>query len=386
MLMRFLSFTFAALFPLLAASAQPGFPFTDESLRYNLSWQSGTSLGEATLTAHRSAVGWNLDVTLNASVPGFSLAPPTCAEACTSAASPSRRPRLSLGTPNGMTTTRGLDIDGGRTLAPARRAASAQPIGRPDERAQIAWLARGMARVRRHAEVGLGPGPVERPRRLHGADDIVAALHDHRRHVPYRRHVPEQVPRRVEPRAVHEVVALDTREGHGEVVARGLLDQRGVREEAARRALPDAPRLGRLQAHVAVVARESSVERAHQIASLFDRDRLDVFLPRVGEECVGAALVEPRDLLGPNEEDPAEDQRRDAVRMRLGVREGEGAAPRAAEDVPSVDVQPNAQRLDVGYEVPGGVVDERRVRRALAAPALVEQDDPVRGGIEGPDR
>ena len=74
MLMRFLSFTFAALFPLLAASAQPGFPFTDESLRYNLSWQSGTSLGEATLTAHRSAVGWNLDVTLNASVPGFSLA------------------------------------------------------------------------------------------------------------------------------------------------------------------------------------------------------------------------------------------------------------------------------------------------------------------------
>jgi hypothetical protein len=74
MLMRFLSFTFAALFPLLAASAQTGFPFTDESLRYNMNWQSGASLGEATLTAHRSAVGWNLDVTLNAGVPGFSLA------------------------------------------------------------------------------------------------------------------------------------------------------------------------------------------------------------------------------------------------------------------------------------------------------------------------
>lgn len=71
--MRLLSFTFAALFPILAASAQPGFPFTDESLRYNLNWQSGSSLGEATLTAHRSAVGWNLDVTLNAGVPGFSL-------------------------------------------------------------------------------------------------------------------------------------------------------------------------------------------------------------------------------------------------------------------------------------------------------------------------
>ena len=73
-IMRFLSFTLAALFPLLAASAQPGFPFTDESLRYNLNWQAGTSLGEATLTAHRSAVGWNLDATLNAAVPGFSMA------------------------------------------------------------------------------------------------------------------------------------------------------------------------------------------------------------------------------------------------------------------------------------------------------------------------
>ena len=72
--MRLLPFTCAALFPLLTASAQTGFPFTDESLRYNLNWQAGTSLGEATLTAHRSAVGWNLDVTLNAAVPGFSMA------------------------------------------------------------------------------------------------------------------------------------------------------------------------------------------------------------------------------------------------------------------------------------------------------------------------
>ena len=71
--MRLLSFTFAALFPLLAACAQPGFPFTDESLRYHLNWQSGTSLGDATLTAHRSAVGWNLDATLNAGVPAFSM-------------------------------------------------------------------------------------------------------------------------------------------------------------------------------------------------------------------------------------------------------------------------------------------------------------------------
>ena len=60
--------------PAVAASAQTGFPFTDETLRYTLSWQSGTSLGDATLSAHRSAVGWNLDATVSAAVPGFSVA------------------------------------------------------------------------------------------------------------------------------------------------------------------------------------------------------------------------------------------------------------------------------------------------------------------------
>jgi len=72
--MRLLRFAAAALLPLLAASAETGFPFADESLRYNLNWQGGTSLGEATLSAHRSAAGWNLDMALTAGVPGFSLA------------------------------------------------------------------------------------------------------------------------------------------------------------------------------------------------------------------------------------------------------------------------------------------------------------------------
>jgi hypothetical protein len=72
--MRLLRFAAVASFPLLAASAQSGFPFTDESLRYNLTFQGGPSLGEARLTAHRSAAGWNLDATLKAGVPGFAVA------------------------------------------------------------------------------------------------------------------------------------------------------------------------------------------------------------------------------------------------------------------------------------------------------------------------
>jgi len=72
-MMRCLAIVAAALLPLAALHAQPGFPFTDETLRYSLNWQSGASLGEATMAAHRTAAGWNLDVTLNAGVPGFTL-------------------------------------------------------------------------------------------------------------------------------------------------------------------------------------------------------------------------------------------------------------------------------------------------------------------------
>jgi hypothetical protein len=51
-----------------------GFPFTDETLHYTINWQSGLSLGDANMTAHRSGGGWAFDVTVNAGVPGFAIA------------------------------------------------------------------------------------------------------------------------------------------------------------------------------------------------------------------------------------------------------------------------------------------------------------------------
>ena len=64
----------AALVLAGAAAAQTGFPFTNESLRYSINWPSGLSLGEATFTAHRGEKGWEFEATLDAGVPGFSLA------------------------------------------------------------------------------------------------------------------------------------------------------------------------------------------------------------------------------------------------------------------------------------------------------------------------
>jgi hypothetical protein len=56
-----------------AAAAQTGFPFQDESLHYTVNWPSGLSLGDATLTAHKTSNGWDFTVTLDAAVPGFTI-------------------------------------------------------------------------------------------------------------------------------------------------------------------------------------------------------------------------------------------------------------------------------------------------------------------------
>ena len=57
----------------LAAGAQTGYPFEDETLHYSVNWPSGLSLGDASLTAHRAGSGWDFQMSLNAGVPGFQV-------------------------------------------------------------------------------------------------------------------------------------------------------------------------------------------------------------------------------------------------------------------------------------------------------------------------
>jgi|SRR5947209_6037702 len=56
-----------------AADNLTGFPFQNETLRYNVNWPSGLSLGEATVTANHSGNGWDFSLALNAGVPGFPI-------------------------------------------------------------------------------------------------------------------------------------------------------------------------------------------------------------------------------------------------------------------------------------------------------------------------
>ena len=53
-----------------AADSPTGFPFSDETLRYQVNWPSGLSLGEVNLTAHRSGDDWDLGMSLDVAIPG----------------------------------------------------------------------------------------------------------------------------------------------------------------------------------------------------------------------------------------------------------------------------------------------------------------------------
>ena len=72
-LRSFLSITILALTASGAAWSQNGFPWQSESLHYSMNWQSGLSVGDAGLTAHKGDNGWEFEATVNAGVPGFTV-------------------------------------------------------------------------------------------------------------------------------------------------------------------------------------------------------------------------------------------------------------------------------------------------------------------------
>ena len=124
------------------------------------------------------------------------------------------------------------------------------------------------------------------------------------------------------------------------------------------------------------------MEGAHQVAAFRGRDRRDVFLPAIRIHGRRTLLVEPVELGLAQHEDAAQHQFADAVRVRLGVGEGERRAPGAAEYLPALDAERLAQALDVRDEIPGRVVLETRVRTATPAAALVEEENSVARRIE----
>lgn len=66
----------------------------------------------------------------------------------------------------------------------------------------------------------------------------------------------------------------------------------------------------------------------------------------------------------------------------MRISQGQGRTPGAAEHHPLFDAQVQADPLEVGDQVPGGVVFQAGVRGGAPATALVEGDDAVQVRIE----
>lgn len=102
----------------------------------------------------------------------------------------------------------------------------------------------------------------------------------------------------------------------------------GTRIEARRGRFPQAPAPRCLELRSLAVAGETLVVGSHHVLAFLPRYEVDVLLPRVGVDVVGAvSLVEPRELLPSYEENAAQDNLRDLVGMGDGIAERKGAAP-----------------------------------------------------------
>ncbi|MNL64407.1 hypothetical protein D3C87_1886180 [compost metagenome] len=73
-----------------------------------------------------------------------------------------------------------------------------------------------------------------------------------------------------------------------------------------------------------------------------------------------------------------------ALRMGLRVGQGQGRTPGATEQHPFFNAQVLADALEVGDQIPGGVVFQARVGRGSTATTLVESDNAIQVWIEVP--
>ncbi len=81
-------------------------------------------------------------------------------------------------------------------------------------------------------------------------------------------------------------------------------------------------------------------------------------------------------------EDAAQHHFTDALRVGLRIGERQRRPPGTAKHQPLIDAGHFAQPLDIGHQMPGGVVVQAGVRTGAATAALIEQQHLVAFGIE----
>src|SRR5882757_2390207 len=111
-------------------------------------------------------------------------------------------------------------------------------VRRTDQLVHIAGLERGVTCIRNDPQVCLGPGAMQVPRTLHGADHIVATLYDDRGDVADPADILDQLIVGTHEAAIDEVMALDAGERRCVLILLELRDIFGVQMQEACGSLP----------------------------------------------------------------------------------------------------------------------------------------------------
>ena len=123
-------------------------------------------------------------------------------------------------------------------------------------------------------------------------------------------------------------------------------------------------------------AGEALVVGIQVIVALIDGNGVTVGFPVVREEFGGAVLVEPAYFGVPQQENAAQDDLADPLRVGLRVGKAERAAPGPSKHQPALDPEMLAQSFDVGDQVPGRCSSTKLALGQLqAATALIEYDE-----------
>ena len=180
-----------------------------------------------------------------------------------------------------------------------------------------------------------------------------------------------------EPAVVAEEVVLDPGDRDCVIVGGEIGEHFGIGQQGHGHALPHRPDLGRGQPDGGIRAGQAMVIGFEQVVPLAWRDMPAELGPGLGVELARAVLVEPVILARGAEENPAQNQLADPLWVGLGVCQAEGRAPGAAEHQPFFMARHFAKPLDIGDQVPGGVVLKTGEGGGAPAAALIEQQHVV---------
>ena len=103
-----------------------------------------------------------------------------------------------------------------------------------------------------------------------------------------------------------------------------------------------------------------------------------------GKNPAAPILIEPAKLSLRGQKNAAQDQGTDSLRIRFRVGKRQRRSPRAAEKLPAVDIEFQADAFDVVDQILRRVAFDGCVRHRPATTALIEKHDPVFIGIVKP--